>query len=388
MTWAVVLLDGVNLNASRSSIEYDQFGQMTFEKVFVCDTWQQGFEQAKSNNFDQALFVKSGTIFTNWPAWKKLLNSYPHQGLIGHLIWHPGQQLTLDQQCWFADLNKFSINDLAAATLSHVEPVRSVQNLHDDYTPLWVKPGRKITTYKSDGFGQGLIAKQLNSGCGIVNWNNLARQLKLFAYDDDTSLFLQDYRNLAESQLWVLNNEPVVVAQGANLLTPGSGMVWMLNLIDQKNQSLQVVDISKTQIKFCQKLWESWDGNDYGEFVWDFIKENNLIHYEIDIADLDAVGRLKLRSKSNFVNHVNNKFNLTLLDHNVVDFSARWQYSKTIKTPKFDCANLIDWVLKFGTIGYDSIWCSNILRYKWTLLNSTCQEFQNFVRAIDKLEHL
>jgi hypothetical protein len=388
MNWAVVLLDGMNLNASLSGIEYDQYGQKTFETVFICETWEQGFAQAKKNNFDGALFVQSGTIFTNWQDWKNLINNYPHQGLIGHLIWHPGQNLKLDQQCWFADLNKFSIDDLTPTTLSHAEPMRSVQNLHDDYTPLWVRPGGRIIAYESDGFGQGLISKQLNSGRGIVNWNNQARQLKLFAYDGDTSLFLRDYRTLAESQLWVLNNEPVVIAQGKSLLTPGSGMLWMLNIINQTNQLLQVVDISQTQVKFCQKLWESWDGVNYGEFTWNFIRENNLIHYEIDIADLDAVGRLKLRSKSNFINHVNDKFNKTLLEHNVIDFSAQWHHAKTIKNPQFNCANLIDWVLKFGTAEYDSIWCSNILEYKWTLLNNTQEEFQNFVKSIGNLEQI
>ncbi len=39
----------------------------------------------------------------------------------------------------------------------------------------------------------------------------------------------------------------------------------------------------------------------------------------------------------------------------------------------------------FGTDNidkYDDIWCSNILNYKWTLLHTTVEEYENFQRKI------
>jgi hypothetical protein len=46
----------------------------------------------------------------------------------------------------------------------------------------------------------------------IVNWNNTARSIKQFSYDDPTPhVWFAEYIELAENQLWVLNNESIEV---------------------------------------------------------------------------------------------------------------------------------------------------------------------------------
>lgn len=374
MSWPVIILNGPDLNQTLSGIQFDKFGAITDQKIFICNDWIQGFTWAKDNNYAQALFVKSGTIITDWIRWKNLVDSYPHKGLIAHVIWHPGQNLYIDDQCWFMNVQQFHLDDFVCATVSYPKPQRSNQNLHDDYTPLWVTPGETMTTHPVTEFGQGFIARQLQNNHSVVNWNNSARDLKFFLYKKLDLQVFQDYKNIAENQLWVFNNEPINVVKKKTLLTPGSGLYWILNIVDPATQHIQIVDISQIQVKFCQALWNTWTGVDYGTFVWEFINQNKLVHYELDNPNITPLDRLKLKNKKTFIEYVNNRFNATVGTY----FEIAWTQAKQNKTVDFCNDNLITWVLNNNLDKYDDIWCSNILNYKWTLLHTTVEEYKNF----------
>jgi hypothetical protein len=317
-------------------------------------------------------------MIIDWTKWKTLVNNYPHKGLIAHVIWYPEQEMYLDDQCWFMNIQAFDAGDFDCDIVSYPGPRRSDQNLHDDYTPLWVAPGSTLITHPVTKFGQGLIAKQLQRNCPVVNWNNSARDLKFFLYQElDLELF-RDYKNIAENQLWIFNNEPVSVIKKKKLLTPGSGLHWIQNIVDPATQEIQIVDISKVQVDFCRELWHKWNGLDYGIFVWNFITQNKLIHYELDKPNLSPLERLKLKNKKKFVEYVNTQFN------NIVGggFESRWMQAKQNKAVNFCNDNLITWVLNNDICMYDDIWCSNTLNYKWTLLHTTAEEYQRFQTKI------
>jgi len=375
MTWPVIIKVGPARNQTLATIKFDTLGNRTNQKIFICKEWAEGLDWAKQQGHTQALFVKSGTIFTDWVQWKQLVDQYPHNGLIAHLIWHPGQQLYLDDQCWFMNTNNFEVDDFTVIKVNHPLPIRSDQNLHDDYTPLWVKPSNNQTEYSVTNFGQGLISRQLQHNRPIVNWNNAARDAKSYLYNNTVDLSkFQIYKDIAENQLWIFNNDPIVVVKKSKLVSPGSGLSWILNILDPATIEIQIVDISRIQIKFCQALWNTWTGVDYGNFVWNFIEENKLVHYELDNPNLTPLERLKLKGKTKFIEYVNDRFN-TIVNKN---FTAQWTMAKQTKQVNFFNDNLISWVLANDIDKYDNIWCSNILEYKWTLLHTTVSQFESF----------
>jgi len=379
MTWPVIIKDGPDLNQTLAGIKFNKFGAPTNQPIFICNDWVSGYQWAQEQNYKQALFVNSGTVITDWEAWQELINTYPHNGLIAHLIWHPNQLLHLDEQCWFMDIDKFNDSDFNASAVTYPKAVRSSKNLHDDYTPLWVRPGTTLVSHSVTNFGQGLISAQLNNGSPVVNFNNAARDLKFFLYNTDSYLDkFSDYKQLAENQLWVFNNEPIVLVKKEKLLTPGSGLSWMLNIVEPLTSSVQIVDISSCQIEFCKELWKSWDGENYGQFVWDFIEQNNIPRYQLDNPNLTQLDYLKLKNKSRFIEYVNTTFN------NLVDdsFKLSWQQAKLSKTVTFIHGDLIKWVIDNDTTTFDNIWCSNILDYKWTLLHTTKDDYLKFQEKI------
>jgi hypothetical protein len=368
------VLGGSALNQTLSGIQFDKFGAPTGQEIFVCDTWTQGFEWTQNNNHTQALFVKSGTMISDWHKWCQLVNTYPHKGLIAHIIWHPTQHPCLDDQCWFMNTQDFDIGDFNCSTVTYPSPQRSSQNLHDDYTPLWVAPGPSLTSHTVTKFGQGLIARQLLKNYAVVNWNNSARDLKFFLYQEHDLGKFKDYKNIAQNQLWIFNNEPITVVKKKTLLTPGSGLYWMCNIVEPATQEIHIVDISQTQVDFCRALWDTWDGIDYGTFVWDFIAQNNLTHYQLDDPVLTPMQRLKLKKKTVFVDYVNEQFNRTVGK----TFAEGWRQAKQFKTVTFCTDNLVTWVLNNNIDKYDHIWTSNILNYKWTLLHTTVEQYNDF----------
>jgi hypothetical protein len=379
MSWPVIIKDGPDLNQTLAGIKFNKFGALTNQPIFVCDDWVLGYQWAKQHQYKQALFVNSGTVIVDWEAWHQLIDNYPHSGLIAHLIWRPGQFLFLDEQCWFMDIDKFNESDFCISSVSYPEPIRSDKNLHDDYTPLWVRPGKTMVSHSATNFGQGLVSAQLNSGQPIVNFNNTARDLKSFLYNKDSMLDkFTEYKCLAENQLWVFNNEPVVLVKKEKLVTPGSGLSWMLNIVELSTKSVQIVDISNYQIKFCQELWNSWDGENYGQFVWNFIKQNKIEHYQLDNPGLTQLDYLKLKNKSRFVEYVNNTFDRLVDD----SFRLLWKQAKLSKTATFIHGDLVKWVIDNDTTNFDNVWYSNILNYKWTLLHTTKDECIRFQAKI------
>jgi hypothetical protein len=377
MTWPVIIKRGADLNLTLATVQFGKFGEITNQEIFVCDEWIQGFAWAKQHQHSLALFVASGTVFKDWSQWQQLIDQYPHRGLVAHLIWHPGKELYINDQCWLMNIDYFEQNDFEQNDFEYSCPIRSDQNLHDDYTPLWIRPGSNKTHTTTTKFGQGIIARQMNRGQPAMNWNNAARDLKFFG-NLPNDLFEQ-YNNIAENQLWVFNNEPVTVVGLPSLVTPGSGLSWMLNIINSATKQIQIVDISHVQIKFCQTLWSQWDGKNYGEFVWDFIAQHKLTHFEIDQAKLSALDRLKLKNRRRFVDYVNQTFE-SAVDSN---FASQWQHAQQNKQVDFCNNNLITWVLNNDTDKYDHIWCSNILNYKWTLLHTTVGEYLRFQKKLN-----
>jgi hypothetical protein len=163
---------------------------------------------------------------------------------------------------------------------------------------------------------------------------------------------------------------------------PGSGLCWMANMLQPQVRSIHIVDISRQQVKFCLELWEKWDGNNYAQFAWNYIKQNNLQHYELDIADLDPVARYRLGKEENFVAYVNEQFEKLL-----PSFTSQWAQVKQHKKLYARVGSIVDCVLDNRLTDIDSIWQSNILDYKWTYMHHTEKQIAEYEEAI-KSKHL
>lgn len=361
--WTIIK-KGSNFNYSLCSIKFDSFGKKINNQITICDDWMDGIKKIQNEDYTHILLVNSGTVFYDWQNWLEFLESYPAKDFVGHLIWNKNNDFPyLNDQCTLVSKQNLDIF-LNQELINCPKPIASSVNLHDDYTPLYIKGDKKQLVTSC-----GIIANALAKKIPIVNWNPIARSKKTFLYNEyDIVKFLEyksSYTSFIEKQLWVLNNEPVDILDGNSLLTVGSGLFWIINIIQSHVKKVTIVDISETQIKFCTELWQHWDGNNYGEFAYDFIKKNSIQNFQLDNISFSKLDFIKFKRKDYFINYVNEKFSDTCKKLNINNFSEMWMECKS-KT--FECKK--DNIFKYNKDNYESTWFSNAKDFKWTLLHA------------------
>jgi hypothetical protein len=375
-----VILDGPYKNLTLASIKFKKFGERTNYPIIECQTWAEGFVAAQ--DYQYAIFLSSGTVFTDLEEFLKILFSYPHQGLIGHITdpLSVTDAYFLHPQAFLLELDKFTATDFELGNIDMCSATRSEQNIHSNYTPLWLKPGTGQQHYNGKRFGERLIARHINSGHIVVNWNNKLRACKQHLRSqeqvDEFLAMQQDYFDVAENQLWVFNNEPFdLVTRSGHLVTPASGLYWILHLVATEVHTIDLVDISVPQLSLAQELKKNWNGTNYGKFIHEFMKQHNIKHYNLDRTDMTKLEYVQLMKPSVFIDTVNNIFDQQCGAHQIVNFPELWQRAKT-KTVNFTQADMIDF-LKTNTGPFD-LWMSNITDYKYTMLKHTMDELNEY----------
>jgi len=390
--YAIVILKGKYFNFTYASVRFDKHGQPTNHPIIACNDWKTGFEQAKQQGYTLVLFCNSGTVFKDINDFMKQINNYPHQGLVGHII-DPlveGEFFSLHPQCFLLDVNKFSSDCFEDSEFESYNIVRSDKNIHDDYTPLWIRAGDNKIKKHQNKFGQRLIAAQLNNRSMISNWHQKLRNNKIYLYTEDLYKewikSQQEYIDLAEQQLWITNNQKLSFKDTAHLISPASGLFWLISAATKSIDKITLVDVSKTQIELAQELINKWDGVDYGLFVFNFIKNKKLKHLQFD-KSLLSLEKIQIKKKDYFCQKVNNIFQQQLNDINLTaqNFQRAWN---KIKKTSIDIINdsIINQINN-ESIKLDNnstIWISNILDYKYTWLTSTMEEidlFNSFLKS-------
>ena len=85
-------------------------------------------------------------------------------------------------------------------------PIRSEDNMHDNYTPLWLKPGDGTQEVDTKSVGWNLISESIKHGYTVYNLPNELRGKKVYTYPDDAP---EKFSKVVDS----LYNIPVIEQQ-------------------------------------------------------------------------------------------------------------------------------------------------------------------------------
>lgn len=368
MNLVCIIKRDTNLSLTLASIKFAKYGDALPISVIICDTWEQGFQQA--TGYEYGLFVNAGTVFLDIVGFVEELKKYPEQGLVGHIIdpLNNNEYFWLHEQCFVLKLDNYTVDDFAPVTTA-VVPIRSDKNIHDDYTPLWLRASGQVRQYSNSKFGSQLINQTLTNNKIVANFSPALRDKKQYLYNESVKqTWLEsnkEYVDVATNQLWILNNEPINLnATNKKVICPGSGFYWMLAAQDPDIEEIDIVDISNVQIKFVQELLDNWDGVDYGSFVIKFMQDNNIVHYNLD-HDLSKFERLKFKNKITLSRYINEHAPQII-----------WAAIKTKRINLYN-ENIVPYVLTNKPTNID-IWLSNILNYKYTFLVTPYEEIEKF----------
>ena len=230
--------------------------------------------------------------------------------LMGHIM-DRGGYFYMHDQCVL--INRRAWEKLGKPTYGGLEkdkkripiPYRSLENVHDNYTPLSLEPtGKDLTIEASYGYGWNAIARGLEGNLKTVNWPNAVRKWKRHCYayygnipewitalsdvmaakdstDEQLNLTVKFLRNTpdkvgASHMVFVFNSESdadipnLKFRQGldcAFVLASGFKANRLLESVGFGPETKVVTyDYSTPALMLRRIAIEEWDGRDYGKF--------------------------------------------------------------------------------------------------------------------------
>lgn len=201
-----------------------------------------------------------------------------HRNIADELPFLHEQFLMLDLKKWKL-LGYPSLSEPYAGTLSSFPAhKRSRENIHDDYTPLWISgpdtgsAGAQVQKKNGrEGWGTALMACALEAGVKIINVPNGLRGTKKFSYPragrdwqyTEIKKDVEKFLGWEKSNYYVVNNEPLAVTAPEHfrpnqLISVSAGLkpaalvhqFWK----DGAPEEINIVDFSQPALDYMQEL--------------------------------------------------------------------------------------------------------------------------------------
>lgn len=268
--------------------------------VLQAQNEDQVLRKASDLNFKLAVVFSTGTEFINGENFIQEIKKYLGLEFLiaGHVLDRGNAYYELHHQCYIVNLEFYryldfpmigqqSLGDRHTQTI----PIRSKENIHDDYTPFWIVKGNKNDSYNHKCHGWNIISKALENNLPILIFGNSIRENKLHLYPENQNEFLKHssylYKRLhfCADEFVHQHNTEQINYQYQNLeqiVTPASGL-WWIDMID-KHKPVTVVFYD-----YNQKSLDYWQDNvPLISNVKYIFQKINLLTDDIDLDSLDA----------------------------------------------------------------------------------------------------
>jgi hypothetical protein len=264
-------------------------------------------------NYNYAVVLSTGTEFIKGNEFfdeiKHLKNS--NIALAGHILDRKEKYYELHHQCYFINLKFYKelncpvigqeLNELHTQTI----PLRSIENFHDNYTPLWISPSAVEETFNYKCHGWNIISIFLKNNLSIVSFTNKIKDCKIYLYPETIEDFNKQMSWINFRQTFCLNS--FVHTQNTDvdtelpdvdlyqILTPASG----LNYLENKKSIKKIVfyDYNLTALDY----WRKNKSND-NSIVYDFVNLD-LLGNEVFVEKI-----IDLRNAGNTLINISNIF--------------------------------------------------------------------------------
>ena len=149
--------------------------------------------------YKHAVVISTGTEFISGTDFFKEIENICQTDffIYGHVLDRQEAYYELHHQCYLLNLEKYTAlgqplvgRQQLGSSHQQITPIRAVENLHDDYTPIYISPGNFQTLYKHRMHGYNLISKGLLQGYQINAFTENVRQYKKYYYPENPTEFL------------------------------------------------------------------------------------------------------------------------------------------------------------------------------------------------------
>jgi hypothetical protein len=263
--------------------------------VYQSENEDSALSRVTELGYEYALVFSTGTEFINGDNFFKEIESLINTDfyIYGHILDRGDSYYELHHQCYLINLKKY--RELGCPEIGKIElgkshrqisPNRSIENIHDDYTPLWINPGKYDQIYSHKLHGWNIISKILEAGGFITAFDDRVRNNKKHYYPENQKEFLKHiswayhrYRYCATEFVHTDNTE-IIECYDNNydqIITPASSS-WFVKYI-KKDRPTTVVyyDYNQKSLDYWKSNAPSLDNVDYI-----FIKIDLLGNYNSD----------------------------------------------------------------------------------------------------------
>jgi len=250
--------------------------------------------RAVSDNYKHAVVLSTGTEFINGSAFFEALEHAVKLDYFiqGHIPDRGEGYYQLHEQCYIINIEMY--RDIGSPIIGkssyydyheQVVPLRSEENIHDDYTPVWIAPGTETRVYAHKWHGWNIISEALEKNLPILVFQEDIRNNKKFYYPDYIPAFrkAQEYlygKQVVSSQalFYPFNTETPAYFNNGNinqLVVQASGLNWIDYLTQNGYTSETTVNFVDNNLFALECMQEivKWDGRDYPTFIKNYINE-------------------------------------------------------------------------------------------------------------------
>jgi hypothetical protein len=246
------------------------------------------------DGYKYAVIVSTGTEFVNGNLFfQKLKNLITTDFFIcGHILDRGDAYYELHQQCYVINLKKFkelgmpSIGDYKLNS-PHIEtsPIRSLENYHDEYTPVSVQSGKDKKRYLHKCHGWYILKTAFEYNMKLVVFDEDFRLSKVHYYPESREDFLKQLNLIYLKDSYCVNEfvhvknterGELVSDQYDQIVIPASGTLY-LDLIE--NGNVIVYDYNDKSLDYWREHLPRKPGIEYSFIKADLLSKNNLIDY-------------------------------------------------------------------------------------------------------------
>jgi len=360
-------IDRTNLCSSAWSEELSK-NQSDFT---IGNLWTKGYTILQSQNEDQclrraseldfkiAVVFSTGTEFVNGTAFMENIENYLVDDFFvaGHILDRKTAYYELHQQCYVINLETYKKLDCPTIGQqcfgehhSQIRPLRSKENIHDDYTPVWISPGHENYQYDHKCHGWNIISVALKNTLPITIFDDEIRGNKLHLYPENQKEFLKHssylYKKLhfcAEEFVHYDNTEQInqLYQNLEQIVTPASGLWWTSMIDKQKPVKVLFYD-------YNQRSLDHW--RNAAPFIPNVTYEFQKVNLLIDDFDLGSL----FSNRSTFIN----LSNIFAYEGTAAFYSLEYRLMRENKIIELIKKSLPESILNFTARAADGFLCT------------------------------
>lgn len=254
-----------------------------------------------AKNYSYAVVLSTGTEFINGDSFfvevEKLIQSELDFFLMGHIPDRDDGYYELHEQCYIINLSTYKeLNYPAVGNFAYysshtqVEPLRAEENIHDDYTPVWVEPGNVTKEYKHKWHGWNILSEAFRRNKSVLVFGPEFRDSKRFYYPNyepsfiPASTYLYGKQQVAAQTLFYPYNtemfqEIIFTGPIKQLVIQASGLQFVDYLKKygyDNNTVVRFVDYNLFALECMNEIVTKWNGDDeYLNFVNEYVNRRS-----------------------------------------------------------------------------------------------------------------